>query len=298
MTEFLSFTELVDQAPSSMRVALKAPTYMEALDVNEGNGQSYGYIIYRKEVVLREGSVLKIRGHPRDLVQVMVNGVQVSPPLLATADLLRTFGSWAVRDAEFEFLHHIEGCEELCTLDLMVENLGRANFGSPHNFEQKKGLWEGDVLLDGQVMEDWEHVSLELQPEWVAGLQGWRQYNRTEESHYGPRMIRGTLSLPYKSNNIPGEDDIIADTFFDYDCEECRDWKHGAVFVNGFNIGRYHQAGPQKTLYIPGPLLQQGENQIVVFENYLGEQEMKFTATPNYGEPAKESSRQTRTGTS
>ena len=26
--------------------------------------------------------------------------------------------------------------------------LGRANFGAPHNFEQKKGLWEGDVLLD------------------------------------------------------------------------------------------------------------------------------------------------------
>ena len=47
----------------------------------------------------------------------------------------------------------MQGCEELCTLDLMVENLGRANFGSPHNFEQKKGLWEGDVLLDGQVME-------------------------------------------------------------------------------------------------------------------------------------------------
>ena len=64
--------------------------------------------------------------------------------------------------------------------------------------------------------------------------------------------------------------------------------------MNGFNIGRYHQvllpgpprflfsnlhtpqAGPQKTLYIPGPLLQQGENQIVVFENYLGEQVRKL----------------------
>ena len=52
----------------------------------------------------------------------------------------------------------------------------------------------------------------------------------------------------------------------------CRDWKHGAVFVNGFNIGRYHQAGPQKTLYIPGPLLNFGDNEIIVFENYLGDQ--------------------------
>ena len=33
----------------------------------------------------------------------------------------------------------------------MVENLGRANFGAPHNFEQLKGLWEGEVVLDGEI---------------------------------------------------------------------------------------------------------------------------------------------------
>ena len=86
---------------------------------------------HRKEVTLHVGSVLKIRGHPRDLVQVgsdtvnvwfqvmvnawimlmfqvMVNGVNVNPPLLTTSDLQRTFGSWAVRDAEFTFLDEIE----------------------------------------------------------------------------------------------------------------------------------------------------------------------------------------------
>ena len=41
-------------------------------------------------------------------VQVMVNGVNVNPPLLTTSDLQRTFGSWAVRDAEFTFLDEIE----------------------------------------------------------------------------------------------------------------------------------------------------------------------------------------------
>ena len=75
-------------------------------------------------MTLHVGSVLKIRGHPRDLVQVdkvlhrrfrlsmfgqvMVNGVNVNPPLLTTSDLQRTFGSWAVRDAEFTFLDEIE----------------------------------------------------------------------------------------------------------------------------------------------------------------------------------------------
>ena len=42
------------------------------------------------------------------LFQVMVNGVNVNPPLLTTSDLQRTFGSWAVRDAEFTFLDEIE----------------------------------------------------------------------------------------------------------------------------------------------------------------------------------------------
>ena len=86
--------------------------------------------------------------------------------------------------------HPLQGCEELCTLDLMVENLGRANFGSPHNFEQKKGFWEGDLLLDGRVLEvgrgrssrycvqDFEHIALELLPDWLEGLEGWMEYNR------------------------------------------------------------------------------------------------------------------------
>ena len=72
----------------------------------------------------------------------------------------------------------LQGCEEFCTLELMVENLGRANFGSPHNFEQKKGLWEGDVLLDGRVLDDWEHISVEPTGPWLDQLQGWREYSR------------------------------------------------------------------------------------------------------------------------
>lgn len=37
------------------------------------------------------------------------------------------------------------------------------------------------------------------------------------------------------------------------------------VFVNGFNLGRYWKKGPQKTLYLPGALLKE-ENEIMVLE--------------------------------
>lgn len=38
------------------------------------------------------------------------------------------------------------------------------------------------------------------------------------------------------------------------------------MLVNGFNIGRFWEIGPQKRFYIPGPLLQKGGNRILVFE--------------------------------
>lgn len=53
----------------------------------------------------------------------------------------------------------------------------------------------------------------------------------------------------------------IGDTFLDFG-----GWGKGCVFVNGFNIGRFWEIGPQRRLYIPGPLLKQGENDIIIFE--------------------------------
>ena len=40
----------------------------------------------------------------------------------------------------------------------------------------------------------------------------------------------------------------------------------GCVFINGFNLGRFWEIGPQRTLYVPGPLLKRGINEIIVFE--------------------------------
>ena len=53
-------------------------------------------------------------------------------------------------------------------------------------------------------------------------------------------------------------------------------WNKGNVFVNGFNIGRYWKVGPQKTLYVPGPLLRVGSNTIEVFEQHRPGHELTF----------------------
>lgn len=44
-------------------------------------------------------------------------------------------------------------------------------------------------------------------------------------------------------------------------------WGKGVAWVNGFNLGRYWSSkGPQMTLYVPGPVLKYGDNEIVLFE--------------------------------
>ena len=70
---------------------------MEQLPINNDNGQSYGFIIYRKtNVTVTDSSNLKIRGHVRDLAQVLVNGQLQTPPIKSQADL-KSFGSWFPR---------------------------------------------------------------------------------------------------------------------------------------------------------------------------------------------------------
>lgn len=39
-------------------------------------------------------------------------------------------------------------------------------------------------------------------------------------------------------------------------------WSKGVVFLNGVNLGRYWKKGPQKTLYVPAPLLKRGINKV------------------------------------
>lgn len=58
--------------------------------------------------------------------------------------------------------------------------------------------------------------------------------------------------------------------------------------MNGFNIGRYWDIGPQKTLYLPAPLLKKGSNEIIVFELHsLQTPTITLTDTPDLGEEEK-----------
>jgi len=40
----------------------------------------------------------------------------------------------------------------------------------------------------------------------------------------------------------------------------------GVVWINGHNLGRFWSVGPQQTLYVPGPWLKKGSNDIILFD--------------------------------
>lgn len=126
-------------------------------------------------------------------------------------------------------------------LEILVENMGRVNYGS--KLLDKKGLLDG-VRLGPQFHFGWEMLCLPMDD--ISPL-------RWSDAAEGPRFLRGTLTI--------GE--TPKDTFLRLD-----DFTKGFVLINGFNLGRYYTpAGPQKTLYVPAPLLKQGGNEIVVFES-------------------------------
>ncbi|MBO7762397.1 MAG: beta-galactosidase [Clostridia bacterium] len=129
------------------------------------------------------------------------------------------------------------------TLELLVENMGRIYYGA--HLTDRKGI-DGGVMLGsihGVRLFGWKNLPLDI----------------SFDTHgfvpcEGPAVLRGHFAA------TPGKD-----TFLDM-----RGMKKGYVRINGFNLGRYWNAGPQYTLYVPGELLRE-ENTVEIFEQYGAE---------------------------
>ncbi|MER5204188.1 beta-galactosidase family protein [Streptomyces sp. NPDC002825] len=145
-------------------------------------------------------------------------------------------------------------------LQILVENQGRVNYGP--GIHDRKGLL-GKVLLDGSELVGWTSRPLPLAT--VRDL----PFTTTARTPVGPTLHRGTFEV--------GEP---ADTFLHLD-----GWTKGNAWVNGFALGRYWSRGPQKSLYVPGPVLRAGTNELVVLELHAGHRAatVDFRATADLG---------------
>lgn len=136
----LSFSDIIEQnAP----YVINSPNVvaMEMLDINNGSGQSVGYIVYRKENVdLEANTVLTIEGHICDTAVVLVNGVLVSPVLTSKSDI-DGFGYWKLENSTLVL--NTDPISD-ATIDIVVEEWGRMNGGNIYQYNKTfKGLWQG-----------------------------------------------------------------------------------------------------------------------------------------------------------
>ena len=197
-----------------------APLTFEKLD------NPYGFVLYRTKI---DGPrTARVSVDPvRDRAHVFLNGNPSG--ILYRNDAECSTASLTFADGEN-------------TLDILVENLGRINYGCELGADPK-GI-SGCLRLGEQMRMEFEQYPLAMDD--ISGL----VFGDFDFLAKTPAFHRAEFVI----------EDTPCDTFIRFP------GAHGCIFINGFNLGRYWNIGPQKTLYLPGCLLKKGKNVITVFE--------------------------------
>ena len=127
-----------------------------------------------------------------------------------------------------------------------MESLGRVNYGP--RLGEAKGI-TGGVLHERQYLHGVRARGLRLEALDVAGAVR-AVASDGVPGDGAPGLYRGTVVVRGAGDarlELPG-------------------WTRGFVWVDGFCLGRYWSAGPQRSLYVPGPVLREGVNDVWLLE--------------------------------
>lgn len=194
----------------------------------ESLNQDYGFVLYRTTISNYTGGLLNITDL-RDYAVVLVNGESVG-----NIDRMK--------DQNTIVLKRVNPGKVV--LDLLVENLGRINFGEKID-QNLKGITDS-VSLNNSVVLNWTMFKLPF-----------KSIDDYKYTKSGNIFNKNSPVLRVGSFNAKSQ----SDTYLDLS-----NWGKGVVFVNGHNLGRYWKKGPQQTIYLPGEWLKAGQNEIAVFE--------------------------------
>ncbi|MGC1548080.1 MAG: beta-galactosidase family protein [Rhodanobacter sp.] len=224
---------------------LPMPTSSHELKTMEALGQAYGDILYRKRIDANVAGQLRIDGL-HDYAQIYVNGKRVG-----TLDRRLKQDRLAIKLAKGD------------TLDLLVQNDGRINFGEQLRSERKGIL--GSVSLQGHALFDWQIYSLPFTNSDALS------YTHAPCQH-APCFYRASFDAPVSGN-------ANADTFL-----STAALGKGFVWLNGRPLGRTWTIGPQQTLYVPGAWLKPSGNRLVVLDLLVeGQPVLNMLKQPNFG---------------
>lgn len=206
-------------------------------------GQSSGLIHYRASTRIPPGTTTLTVLQPRDRAQVFADG--------------RPVGVLHRNDRQAQLPIH--GTGRQVTLEILVENQGRVNYGPL--LAERKGI-PGGVLVGDRHVFGWQTTPLSL------GDPSRFRFGMPLDD--GPSLHRMCVQL-----------DQAADGFLAFP-----GWEKGFAWVNGFLVGRYWAVGPQRTLYAPAPLWRPGENEVILLELHGRGQSVELAAGPDLG-PAR-----------
>ncbi len=192
----------------------------------EAYGQDYGFILYSTELIGHKKGKLTVTDL-HDYATVFLDG-----EFIGTLD----------RREGINTIDIPEGKAERPILEILVEGMGRINFAQ--YLIDRKGITDR-VTLNGMTLMNWKVYNLPMDNKFIYDL---RSSNRTP----------GKRGIFFKGNfflSAPG------DTFLDLS-----NFQKGIIWINGHNLGRYWNIGPQKRFYCPASFLRKGNNEMIVFD--------------------------------
>ncbi|MFE0458450.1 beta-galactosidase family protein [Kitasatospora sp. NPDC058965] len=208
---------------------LAEPVHAAGTPSMEELDQAYGFVLYRTWVT-----------GPRDRAELLVDGLGDRAQVFLDGRPVGVLDRTGLSGGPVELAVPAGGAR----LELLVENLGRVNYGP--ELADRKGI-SGAVRLGQQLLHGWQAYSLPLDD---------------------------VAELPFTGGPLPGELDGRpvfrratfevagpADTFV-----LTEGLGKGLCWINGFLLGRFWEVGPQQTLYLPGPLLRAGGNELLLLQ--------------------------------
>jgi beta-galactosidase len=197
----------------------------------EALGQYHGFVLYRTKLVGHKSGSLTIT-EPHDFALVLLNGKLVDT-------VYRDGGKWTVKLPQTNLAEPV--------LDILVENMGHINFAQ--YMIDRKGITDR-VTLNGMTLMNWEIYKLPMDESFIGSLKV-----TSEGSLHDGIYYKGSFDV-----------NEVADTYLDISTG-----KKGLIWVNGHNLGRYWNTGPQRRLYCPANWLKKGNNEVVVFDTRSSE---------------------------
>lgn len=189
-------------------------------------GQKAGFILYRTKLVGHKKGKLLITDL-HDYATIFVDGKYIGKLDRSKAENSIVLPESTTADPQ---------------LDILVEGMGRINFAE--YMIDRKGITDR-VSLNGMTLMNWQVFTLPFDETYLDNLK-----LSTQNNSRSGVFFNGEFQLA-----------ATGDTYLDLS-----QWEKGVVWVNGHNLGRYWNIGPQKRLYCPAPWLNKGKNKIVIFD--------------------------------